>query len=51
AAGVVANYKDYKSQLKGSAVEVRKVGSQVTVAAPVAKAMVAEPAAAEPATT
>ncbi len=43
AAQVVANYKDYKSQLKGGAVEVRKVGSQVTVAAPVAKkAMVEE---------
>lgn len=43
AAQVVANYKDYKSQLKGGSVEVRKVGSQVTVAAPVAKkAVVAE---------
>ena len=42
AAQVVANYKDYKSQLKGSAVEVKKVGSQVTVAAPVAKKAVVE---------
>lgn len=34
AAAVVANYKDYKAQLKGTKVEVRKVNNQLTVAAP-----------------
>ena len=42
AAQVVANYKKYASQLKGTAVEVKKVNNQLTVAAPVAKAMVIE---------
>lgn len=34
AAAVVANYKDYKGQLKGMKVEVKKVNNQLTVAAP-----------------
>jgi len=34
AAAVVANYKDYKSQLTGSKVVVKKVNNQLTVAAP-----------------
>ena len=34
AAQVVANYADYKGQLKGSKVVVKKVNSQLTVAAP-----------------
>ena len=34
AAAVVANYKDYASQLKGTKVVVKKVNSQLTVAAP-----------------
>ncbi len=42
AAQVVANYKDYKNQLKGTMVEVKKVNNQLTVAAPA-------PAAAMPA--
>ena len=37
AAAVVANYKDYKSQLKGTSVEVKKVNNQLTVAAPAPK--------------
>lgn len=36
AAGVVANYKDYKGQLKGMKVVVKKVNNQLTVAAPAA---------------
>ena len=39
AAQVVANYKDYKSQLKGMKVEVKKVNNQLTVAAPAPKVM------------
>ena len=35
AAQVVANYADYKGQLKGLKVVVKKVNSQLTVAAPV----------------
>ena len=43
AAQVVANYKKYTGQLKGTAVEVKKVNNQLTVAAPVpAAAMPAE---------
>lgn len=34
AAAVVANYGDYKASLKGAAVEVKKVGSAITVAEP-----------------
>ena len=34
AAAVVANYKDYKGQLKGMKVDVKKVNNQLTVAAP-----------------
>ena len=34
AAAVVASYKDYKGQLKGTKVEVRKVNNVLTVAAP-----------------
>ncbi|HLD87202.1 MAG TPA: hypothetical protein VJB12_03990 [Candidatus Nanoarchaeia archaeon] len=34
AAQVVANYKSYTSSLKGSAVEVKRVNNQLTVAAP-----------------
>ena len=45
AAAVVSNYQDYKSQLTGKKVEVKKVGSTLTVAQPSAA-----PAAA-PATT
>jgi len=37
AAAVVANYQDYKGQLKGTKVVVKKVNSQLTVAAPAAK--------------
>jgi len=40
AAAVVANYQDYTDTLKGEKVEVRKVGSVVTVAAPVEEVMV-----------
>ncbi|MBI2657448.1 hypothetical protein HYX08_02005 [Candidatus Woesearchaeota archaeon] len=36
AAQVVANYGDYKGQLKGTKVTVKKVNNQLTVAAPVA---------------
>jgi len=36
AATVVANYGDYKSQLKGTKVVVKKVNNQLTVAAPAA---------------
>ncbi len=36
AAAVVANYGDYKGQLKGMKVTVKKVNNQLTVAAPVA---------------
>ena len=36
-AQVIANYKDYKNQLKGMKVEVKKVNNQLTVAQPVAK--------------
>ena len=39
AAQVVANYQDYKGQLKGMKVNVKKVNNQLTVAAPVATAM------------
>jgi len=35
AATVVSSYKDYKSQLKGMSVEVKKVNNALTVAAPV----------------
>ncbi len=35
AAAVVANYKDYKANLKGAKVTVKKVNNQLTVAAPV----------------
>ncbi|MBS3101094.1 hypothetical protein J4204_03095, partial [Candidatus Woesearchaeota archaeon] len=34
AAQVVANYKDYKANLKGTKVVVKKVNNQLTVAAP-----------------
>lgn len=34
AAAVVANYKDYKANLKGTKVTVKKVNNQLTVAAP-----------------
>ncbi|MBI2208363.1 hypothetical protein HYU50_02605 [Candidatus Woesearchaeota archaeon] len=34
AAAVVSNYQDYKSQFKGAKVEVKKVGSTLTVAEP-----------------
>lgn len=34
-AQVVANYKDYKAQLKGTKIEVKKTNNQLTVAAPV----------------
>jgi hypothetical protein len=44
AAAVVANYQDYKSQLKGMNVEVKKVNSQLTVATPAPK-VAAAPAA------
>ncbi|MBI2653787.1 hypothetical protein HYX02_03150 [Candidatus Woesearchaeota archaeon] len=37
AAQVVANYADYKGQLKGMKVEVKKVNNVLTVAAPAAK--------------
>ena len=36
AAQVVANYGDYKGQLKGTKVVVKKVNNQLTVAAPAA---------------
>ena len=36
AAHVVANYGDYKGQLKGMKVVVKKVNNQLTVAAPAA---------------
>ena len=53
AAAVVANYQDYKSQLKGAKVEVKKVNNQLTVAEPSAameeEAEEAEEAAEEPA--
>ena len=42
AAQVVANYKDYKDQLKGTAVEVKKVNNVVTVAESTPKAGVTE---------
>ena len=42
AAQVVANYKDYKSQLKGTAVEVKKVNNVMTVAASTPKAGMTE---------
>jgi len=47
AAQVVANYKDYKSQLKGTAVEVKKVNNQLTVAESSKKAGMMEEAAEE----
>ena len=39
AAQVVANYKDYKGQLTGTSVEVKKVNNQLTVAKPAPKVM------------
>lgn len=50
AATVVANYKDYKSQLKGITVEVKKVQNTLTVAVPTAKPA-AKPAATTGTTT
>ncbi len=47
AAAVVANYGDYKAKLKGAKVEVRKVGSAITVAEPSAAPAAEEEAAAE----
>jgi len=44
AAAVVANYGDYKAKLKGAKVEVRKVGSAITVAEPSAAPAADEPA-------
>jgi hypothetical protein len=44
AAQVVANYKQYAGSLKGTAVEVKKVNNQLTVAQPAPKAMVEEEA-------
>ena len=39
AAQVVANYKDYKGQMKGTKVQVKKVNNQLTVAAPATVSM------------
>ena len=50
AAAVVSNYQDYKSQLTGSKVEVKKVGSTLTVAQPSAAAPAEEEAMEETAT-
>lgn len=47
AAVVVANYGDYKAKLKGAKVEVRKVGSAITVAEPTEAPVVEEEEAAE----
>jgi hypothetical protein len=47
AAQVVANYKQYAGSLKGTAVEVKKVNNQLTVAAPAPKAMAEEEEAME----
>ena len=47
AAAVVANYGDYKSQLKGAKVEVKKVNNALTVAEPSAAPVVEEEAAEE----
>lgn len=44
AAQVLANYKKYASQLKGTSVEVKKVNNQLTVAAPTPKAAMVEKA-------
>ncbi len=49
AAQVVANYKQYAGSLKGTAVEVKKVNNQLTVAQPTPKVVVEEEVAEEPA--